>query len=733
MRRLQLRPTGLFFWFAWTGILSATAFRPASAATGDHDNLDLDSRWAWGPCEAVAADGDVAYFGDGAIVRVVDFSGASPLQLGSIVLPGPIRGMDLADGFLYVADHEDGLRVIDVSDPANPVETGAAILPTPAEDVAVVGTLACVAAGAHGLSVIDVSNPAAPFEVGFYDPGLDFEDVAASGTHAYVTGPYYDVYVVDISNPVNPVYSGVWDAATFGRDLVADGDRVFSAQDQFINVLDVSDPTNPTRIRGIVLATGRRAVGITVEQDMVYVSIAVGSKDGALAAYEWDEALHTLTQVGEVTSHGTPDGVDVAGGRVFLEDNYQGLTAFDVSTPSAPVETGRWDTAGRTLGTTIHGDLILATDFGGGLHVLDATTNPPVRIGHVELPGEPVQVVAQGDYAYVGARTAGVLIVDISDPSAPVQVGAYDTGNWTEGVRVAGDIVYAADGYGGLHIFDVSDPSTPVLLSLTPMEPLFQLELAGNLVYCALEANGIRVIDVSDPAAPVQVGSYSFGDPLAHATALAVSGDYLYVTDKEGPTLHVLNVSDPSAIWAVGGVPVMIEARLVVVDGLDAYVTAGLGGVRRFDLTDPTNPVDVGYFDTGHDGVSLAVDGSRIVVADNWDGLWILTNGVAASVTPGGPDALSSLGLAASPNPVQSATRLSFQLEHPAATKVTIHDASGRTIRTLLDGRLLPAGGHEATWDGRGDDGRAMPSGVYLGRVSVAGSTSAAERLVLVR
>lgn len=42
--------------------------------TGDSLNVRLVGRWANGPCEAVAVEGNIAYVGNGAYLEIVDFS-----------------------------------------------------------------------------------------------------------------------------------------------------------------------------------------------------------------------------------------------------------------------------------------------------------------------------------------------------------------------------------------------------------------------------------------------------------------------------------------------------------------------------------------------------------------------------------------------------------------------------------------------------------------------------------
>jgi subtilisin family serine protease len=89
---------------------------------------------------------------------------------------------------------------------------------------------------------------------------------------------------------------------------------------------------------------------------------------------------------------------------------------------------------------------------------------------------------------------------------------------------------------------------------------------------------------------------------------------------------------------------------------------------------------------------------------------------------------VAPLSLAAFPNPFQSAAHLQFTLEESAPVRVTLHDAAGRLVRELDTGER-PAGQHALSWDGRLDDGRGAPRGVYFARI-VAGPRAAYAKLV---
>ncbi len=85
----------------------------------------------------------------------------------------------------------------------------------------------------------------------------------------------------------------------------------------------------------------------------------------------------------------------------------------------------------------------------------------------------------------------------------------------------------------------------------------------------------------------------------------------------------------------------------------------------------------------------------------------------------------------ATPNPVRGATRIPFALPRATAVRLAVYDATGRCVRTLIDG-VVPAGEGSAEWDGRGASGHALAGGLYFYRLDVAGQTLRG-RLALIR
>lgn len=98
--------------------------------------------------------------------------------------------------------------------------------------------------------------------------------------------------------------------------------------------------------------------------------------------------------------------------------------------------------------------------------------------------------------------------------------------------------------------------------------------------------------------------------------------------------------------------------------------------------------------------------------------------GVAGGAAP-------RLRLTAGPNPFNPVVALAFELEEGGPVRLEVFALDGRRVGRLLDG-TLPAGPGRVVWDGRGDDGRPAPSGVYLCRLESGGGTAVA-RVTLAR
>ncbi|MCH7498026.1 MAG: T9SS type A sorting domain-containing protein [Candidatus Marinimicrobia bacterium] len=83
------------------------------------------------------------------------------------------------------------------------------------------------------------------------------------------------------------------------------------------------------------------------------------------------------------------------------------------------------------------------------------------------------------------------------------------------------------------------------------------------------------------------------------------------------------------------------------------------------------------------------------------------------------------------PNPFNPATTLRFDLPEAAVeVRLVVYDLLGREVARLLDRRVEP-GYHQVTWDGRDRNGRQLPTGVYIARLTVPGYAKSIKLLLL--
>jgi hypothetical protein len=68
------------------------------------------------------------------------------------------------------------------------------------------------------------------------------------------------------------------------------------------------------------------------------------------------------------------------------------------------------------------------------------------------------------------------------------------------------------------------------------------------------------------------------------------------------------------------------------------------------------------------------------------------------------------------PNPFVARTNIRFGLPRAGRVELSIYDAQGRRIRSLVNS-TLSAATHQIGWDGRDDAGARVDAGVYLYRL----------------
>ncbi len=82
------------------------------------------------------------------------------------------------------------------------------------------------------------------------------------------------------------------------------------------------------------------------------------------------------------------------------------------------------------------------------------------------------------------------------------------------------------------------------------------------------------------------------------------------------------------------------------------------------------------------------------------------------------------------PNPFNPETAIKFSLPCESDVDLCIYNVKGQLVRKLFDG-LLPAGGHEISWDGTDSNRKIVATGVYLINLNIDGKSYRRKSLLL--
>ncbi|MCC7576368.1 MAG: hypothetical protein KK926_05990 [Methanomethylovorans sp.] len=247
-----------------------------------------------------------------------------------------------------------------------------------------------------------------------------------------------------------------------------------------------------------------------------------------------------------------------------------------------------------------------------------------IPVGSYDTSQQAHDVAVAGNYAYIADGLGGLVIVDITDPSAPNLAGSYPISEVyinnpnADSVAVEGDYAYVAA--HDLFIVDITDPSSPslaVVVEALYIAPILDVEVSGGYAYL-LSEYGFEIWDISDPSAPTFLSSY-----ISHSRSIAVEGNYAYLPgyDSSGDDcLEIVDISDPSSPTVVATYDPGSAVNDVAVAGNYAYLAA-IDGLVVLDISDPSSPIQVGSSDDPASDVAVA--GNYAYLATD-DGLVVL-------------------------------------------------------------------------------------------------------------
>ena len=449
---------------------------------------------------------NLAFIADGSF-RILDVSDpANPVQIGAHGTTATAQGVAVKGDYAYIADSYEGMQVMDISDSTAPAPVILMETHYMAQKVVVLDTLAYVAD--MGIYTFDISDPEAPVQLDFDATGSEWIfDITIQGSYLYAANRYDGLRIYDLSTPANPVSIEVCNTPGIAYGVGVENSVCYVADShkgiQAINATSITS----TYIMGNFEAAGESRVVKSLHQ---YVLVA--NDFGGLKILDTSDPENPT----EISSCETPDlAYDIAidSPYVYIADYNAGLKVIDISDIHNPQGVGSWGSANGVNAVCFSNDRVYLVDVIHGLSIINVLDpEHPQFLGEFDQDGDDVFV--EGNYAYMACGSAGLVIVDVSNPALPVECGTLDTEGGCNAIVVRDQVAYIADEGGGLLSVDVSDPYAPSLMDaeISVGWAAMDVDIFGSLAYVANYGEGLQIFDISDPDNLSHRGFYDTGD-----------------------------------------------------------------------------------------------------------------------------------------------------------------------------------------------------------------------------
>lgn len=183
---------------------------------------------------------------------------------------------------------------------------------------------------------------------------------------------------------LNLSFVGNWPFG-FAYSIICDPSRdlVFVGSGGGVYIIDVSDPSHPTKISEGIHTPGK-IYRLFYQKPYLYIAL------GSLGLEIWDVSESSSPwRVGWLNLSGVVEDIVVSGSFVYVV-NWDGLCVVDVSIPSHPRKIGFCSTPGWAKGVAVSGKYAYVADDYEGLRIIDAS-----------IPSDPKEVSALSTQNYL--------------------------------------------------------------------------------------------------------------------------------------------------------------------------------------------------------------------------------------------------------------------------------------------------------------------------------------------
>jgi len=492
--------------------------------------------------------GDYAYAADGlAGVQIIDIGDPdAPHVEGSWGLDGPfIMGLAVRLPHVIACSATNdprywGLYVLEVGDPAVPSQVfhwaGAPILDAAAEnDLLYVGAFAPPKFRVFSIE----SNGRLWARGGCSGPNMPW-NVCVQGGYAYVGDPMSTedkAWVIDATNPDDVAVLSALASAGPSIDVAVSDTLAFVTGAGSVRVFSVSDPADPQALAALSGEPNDWSLRLAARAGRAYVT----TLDRGTLALDYTE-LAQLQVVGGFATYDICFGLARSSSALLLAERSQGLLCLNVDDLSASYEAGRLVPPGRVIAVAARQNTAFAFELGPSRLLRSADVATPAAPAWLDSVPAGAAFALQAGAERLCAVADSVLSVGSGNPADIFRVGVRALPARSVDVVLDGDLAYVAAGDSGLVIYDAGGSGTPARVGgLSRVGPVVGVAVVFPLAYLAC-FDTLWVVDVQVPQTPVPVGFYD----EAGGCMYRVAADDRHAFVADGTVLKVLDVTVPA-------------------------------------------------------------------------------------------------------------------------------------------------------------------------------------------
>ncbi|HHZ64507.1 MAG TPA: choice-of-anchor B family protein [Flavobacteriales bacterium] len=253
--------------------------------------------------------------------------------------------------------------------------------------------------------------------------------------------------------------------------------------------------------------------------------------------------------------------------------------------------------------------------------------------------------------------------------------------------------LYNADG----RIFSLADPVNPILIGNLGSY-CHDMFIRNDTVFCNKGTDGLFIYDMSNISSSQLIGSLTIypDQDYNHSGWLSDDGTvYVFADEKHGMDLKVCDVSNLANITVLSQINANSSdtsaiPHNLIIDGDFLFVSYYYDGLQIYNISNPANPVKVGYYDTyslsnfksykGAWGVYPLLPSGLVLVSDMQTGLYVFDVSVALGVEEATFESSTSIY----PNPAVDKLTIKSKETLSKNTLISVYDGLGKLLRQAV-------------------------------------------------